>query len=161
MKPKIASIIIMITLFLFGCGQDPVQQDLLNYLNNEMPELADLESEVLKDYESVTGPNYKNDLETYKVITGKVIPKYRNFISKLEAIQPKTSEVRELHELYIGAVNKQYNAIVQISAAIFNQDANLVVQANEKLNEGRKEIRNFHNKLQELASKHNVEILEK
>lgn len=150
--------VIFVSLFLLGCGQDPVQKDLLDYLNNKMPALADMESEVISNYDSVTGANYTSDEEMYTMLTEKVIPKYRDFISELEEIQPQTQEVSELHELYISAVNKQYNAVVQIVAALESQDTNLVVEANEKLNEGRKGIRNFHSKLQALAAEHNVEI---
>lgn len=151
-------VLVFFTLLLLGCGQDPVQAELLDYLNNRLPALDAIESKIISDYDSVTGPNYTNDEETYAVLTEKVIPDYRGFIIKLEEMQLQTQELEELHDLYIVATNKQYNAIVQITAALENQDTNLVVAANEKLSEGRKGIRDFHSKLQALAAKHNIEI---
>lgn len=150
--------VIFALLFLVGCGQDPVQKDLIDYMNNKLAPLAETEAQIADSYDSVIGENYTSDEETYKVLTEDVMPKYRDFVLKLEEIQPQTQEVREVHELYVTAVNKQYNAIVQMIAAIEHQDTNLVVEANQKLDEGRKGIRDFHAKLQVLAAKHNVEI---
>ncbi len=145
-------------LFLVGCVQDPVQEDLLNYLNNEIAPLAETETQIIDSYDSVVGENYTSDEELYRVLSEDVMPKYRDFSAKLEEIQPQTQEVREVHELYITAVNKQYNAIVQMIAALENQDMNLIVEANEKLSEGRSDIRSFNNSLETLAAEHDVEI---
>ncbi|MEG3071084.1 MAG: hypothetical protein RQM92_09920 [Candidatus Syntrophopropionicum ammoniitolerans] len=141
-------------------ARTPVQEDLLNYLNEQTPRLAAMENEVVEELDSVIGKNYSNDIETYQVIVDKVIPGYRDFMEALEAVKPATPEVVGLHEIYIDAVNKQFNAIVQISAAIENQDTNLISHANEKLSEGRKGIRTYENELQALAQKHNVVLQE-
>ncbi len=150
--------VIFVPLLLMGCRQDPVQKDLLDYLNNKLAPLAETETQIANSYDSVIGENYTTDEETHRVLTEDVMPKYRDFALKLEEIQPQTQEVQEIHELYITAVNKQYNAIVQMIAALEHQDTSLVVEANERLSEGRSGIRNYHNKLHALAVKHNVEM---
>lgn len=163
MKRRLICIVMVIavSLLLLGCEQqDPVQDDLMNYLNNDLPPLAETETEIANSYDSVVGVNYTSDEETYRVLTEDVMPKYRDFALKLEEIQPQTQEVREIHDLYIAAVNKQYNAIVQMIAALEHQDTNLVVEANEKLDEGRAGIRDYRNKLHALAAEHHVEIQE-
>lgn len=163
MKRRLVCIamIILVSLLLLGCEQqNPVQDDLLNYLNDELAPLADTETEIIDSYDSVMGLNYTSDEEAYNVLTEDVMPKYREFALELEEIQPTTQEVREIHDLYIAAVNKQYNAIVQMIAALEHQDTNLVVEANEKLDEGRAGIRDYRNKLHALAAEHHVEIQE-
>ena len=52
----------------------------------------------------------------------------------------------------------QYNALVQIMAAIEQLDTNIIVNANEKMSEGRKKLREFETKLVELAEEHNVTL---
>jgi PBP1b-binding outer membrane lipoprotein LpoB len=158
-KMSIWLLVTFIFLTIAGCGgQDPVQKDLLNYVNNEMPKVDDLESNALSGYNSVTGNNYTDDSEMYRVLTDSVIPTYRTFTQKLEEIKPQTPEVQAIHEIYIEAVNNQYNGMVQLSAACENQDTNLVAQANEKLDKGRKGIRDFQSKLDELSKKHGVQM---
>lgn len=149
----------VVLLITIGCtSKDPIREDLINYINNELLPIANLEKEAAEAYESVTGSNYKDDIQLYNTVNEVVIPKYREFVEKLEAIQPKTEEIRKLHELYIEAANIQFNAFNLILSAVENQDRNLVVQANEKLEQGRKLLREFNYQLEELAKKHNVEF---
>lgn len=145
-------------LLLVGCSfwSDPVQDDLLNYINNELDALVELEEEAVSEYESVVGDNYIDDWTTYFHIEEVVIPKYRHFVDKLESIRPATKEVREVHEIYIEAVNKQQNAMVKILAGIEAQNLELIFDANELLDEGRAGIRKFINEIEELADNHNV-----
>ena len=152
---------IIFILGLVGCSKNTVQDDLLNYINVEMPKVSELEGKVLKDYESVTGTNYRSDDETYEVIKFSVIPNYRIFNDKLEQISPKTKEVRELHEIYVKAANIQYNAFVQASAALEKRDSNLVSEVNVKLDEARKGVRTYKAKLEELCKKYNVQLKNK
>ena len=85
-------------------------------------------------------------------------PSVRKFVEGLEEIKPKTKEVQELHELYVEAANMQYNALVQIMAAIEQLDTNIIANANEKMSEGRKKLREFETKLLELAEEQNVTL---
>lgn len=151
------SMIITLAL-LTACGSDPVKEDLINYINNTMKPMSQSETEIMNNYGSVTGDKYKDDETTYKAISEKVVPQYRDFIAKLEAVKPNTKEVQDLHETYISASNKQFNAMVQFMAALEQQDTNLITQANDKLTEGRKEIRDFQSKLEQLAANHKVEL---
>ena len=140
-----------------GLGPDHVQQDLLSYFDKIKP-LAPLEKEAVDALNSVVGPNYTSDEQLYKVVSETALPKYHDFATKIEAIQPKTPEVKKLHEVYISAVNKQLNGMVQIAAAVEKQDTSLVADANTKLAEGREEVRDYKNKLDELASQHGLVV---
>jgi len=157
MKLNIFLIGFVLLAMLSGCS-DPVQDDLLNYINEEMKPLAVLEEEAIAEYDSVTGDNYVDDMTTYIHIEEVVVPMYRDFIEQLEAVNPETSEVQELHESYIEAVNIQNNAMLKLLAAIEQQDYDMVADANKMLAEGRAGIRSFTNELEKLAEEHNVEI---
>jgi len=150
----------LISAILAGCGSNPVQDDLISYLNEDLRPLADEETEIMGIYESITGENYADDESLYAEMEN-LIPRYRDYVAKVEEIRPETDEVKELHELYITASNKQYNAMVQISAALENQDVNLVSEANGKLDEARSGMREYRNRLEALAKKHDVEFEKK
>ncbi|TVY00621.1 hypothetical protein [Cohnella terricola] len=148
-------------VFLTACGVDPVKDDLLNYLNHNLQPLGDEETRLTKAYSDVTGENYSSDEETYEAFVNDIVPGYQKFVFKLEEIRPETQEVRDLHEIYILGANTQLSAMTQMQLAFENDDANLIPAANDKLAEGRKYIRDFQNRLDEVAKKHNVKITKK
>lgn len=148
----------MISLVLFGCFSDPVKEDLEDYVNNSIFPLMDDEEEILFLYESVTGHNYVNDFVLYDTIELDIIPLYQVFIDNLEAVRPSTSEVREIHEIFIEAHNEQYSAMVTILNAIDRQDHGLINEANEKLNTARTLLRNYEYELEDLMDEHNLEF---
>ena len=148
------------TLFLAACGSNPVQDDLINYINEETAPLFETESEIIGAYESVTGDNYTDDNALYDVLENTIIPMYSDFIDDIEQITPETEEVRALHEEYIEASNLQYNAMLKILSALENQDYALISEANEMLSEGRSMMRQYTNDLESLAEENNVEFEE-
>ncbi|WP_051506911.1 hypothetical protein [Saccharibacillus sacchari] len=160
---------LLVVLVLSGCsengsaenilaqvtGNDPVQDDLLNYINEELIPLQTEESALIQKYnEKLDDPN-SGDAELYDTLQS-IIPDYKELIERIESIQPETPEVRELHEMYIATANKQYNAMVQMQAATEKHDMNIVSEANEKLDEARRGEREFSNALEKLSKAHNV-----
>jgi hypothetical protein len=69
----------------------------------------------------------KSDEELYQTLNTTVIPKYKEFNSRLEKVSIATSEVKDVHEKYISASNKQYQAFLKLQIAIEKQDKNLVL----------------------------------
>ena len=141
-------------------SSNPIRDELLTYVNVELPKIADLETSAVNSYSSVTGSNYKDDETTYKAVRDDVLPKYKEFRDKLEAIsiKLKTTEVRKLNESYIDAANTQLSAFSILLAAIDKQDLTLISQANEKLDKGRKLMRVTLNEFSVLAEKNKVEF---
>lgn len=148
-----------ISLFVLqGCGNDVVQEDLLNYINTELPKVADKENQVLSDYASVTGDKYTSDEVLYETLVEKVMPSYAKFIEDLEKIKPSTPEVQKIHEQYITAANTQQNAFIMIVSAIEKQDSAEIASANEKLSSARQLVREWEASLKQLADAHGVKI---
>ena len=153
--------------FLFSCMffliiscSNPTQDELLSYVNTEMPKIAKLEADAISSYENVTGGNYKDDMTMYTTLRDEVIPNYRSFVKELESISNnlKTPEVQKLHETYIEAANTQYSAFFIMLTAVEKQDYSLVNQANEKLDKGRKLVRQWQIDLKVLTEKNNVKL---
>jgi hypothetical protein len=51
----------------------PVQNDLLDYVNEKMPALADEETEIVGKYAAVTGMNYTDDQTLYDALKEEII----------------------------------------------------------------------------------------
>ncbi|MFB5196544.1 hypothetical protein ACE198_16685 [Neobacillus sp. KR4-4] len=158
MKKWLVAIFLPILILLSGCSSDPVQDDLLNYVNKEMKEAAKLEKTAVSAYEGVSGTNYQDDQTMYDVLNRDVIPNYNEFIKELESVKIETDEVREIHEIYIEGADIQFNAFAIIKQAIEEQDADLIQKANDMLADARKHLREYQTKLNKLAKEHDVEI---
>ncbi|MFP5107068.1 hypothetical protein ACSU6B_09885 [Neobacillus sp. C211] len=158
MKKWILAIFLPILILLSGCSNDPVQDDLLNYVNKEMKEAGKLERAAVSAYEGVSGTNYQDDQTMYDVLNNDVIPNYNEFIKALDSVKIKTDEVREIHEIYIEGADIQFKAFAIIKQALEEQDANLIQKANDMLADARKHIRNYQTKLDKLAKEHDVNI---
>ncbi|GLI07632.1 hypothetical protein YDYSG_36620 [Paenibacillus tyrfis] len=77
---------------------------------------------------------------------------------KIEKIRPSTPEVKAIHETYVSASNKQFNGLTQIQGALENNDTKLAAEANAKLAEARKEMRDYQDKVKEMANKFSVKL---
>jgi hypothetical protein len=149
-----------LVLVLAGCG-GRVQDDIVNYLNEEMKTAQTLEEKAVSAYEGVSGVNYSNDQTMYDALVNEVIPNYTDLLSELETVRIETEELKEVHEIYLSGAKLQYSAFEKIIEALEKQDASLVEEANQLLNEGRLQIEDYNDKLDELAKEHNVEIEKK
>lgn len=143
-----------------GCLNDPVQDDLITYINDDIPTVFELELKAVGTYDSVTGPNYTDDIVLYEALVNEIIPTYNEFVRELEAISIDTDEVREIHEGYIKGANLQYNAFVRMVTALEQQDRQLIEEANSMLDEARKLMRDYQVNIKNLAEEHNVELTE-
>ncbi|MED5099598.1 hypothetical protein NSQ89_09725 [Niallia sp. FSL R7-0648] len=155
---KVIKILFLPFLFLItACSADPVREDLLEYVNEDMKTAFELEVKAVSAYDSVSGINYMDDWTMYDTIQTTVIPNYNEFIKELNSVQVETEELREIHEIYIEGADTQYNAFVKILTALETQDITLVEEANAMLEEARKLIRQYMNELDKLAKEHEVE----
>lgn len=133
-----------------------VQDDLLDYINVELVKVTDLENEAVSAYESVSGTNYTNDNTMYQTMVNTVIPKYEQFLSILESIEPETQEVMDIHQTFLDGARLQMDGFNLVVEALEKQDRDLVNTANEKLNQGKSYIDQFQSDLQALAQENGV-----
>jgi hypothetical protein len=153
----LAAAVFGLLLVLAGCG-GPVQDDILNYINEEMKTAQTLEEKAVSAYEGVAGVNYTDDQTMYDALVNEVIPNYKDLISELETVSIESDELKEVHEIYLSGAKLQLSAFETIMEALEKQDASLVEEANQLLEEGRLKIEDYNDNLDELAKEHNVEI---
>ena len=152
---KFSILYISVAVLMVGCGDDdesplgPNKEEVQAYVE-EVGAISEEESSIINDYASVTGDNYTNDATLLAMIVD-LIPRCNAFIAKLEAITPP-SELRAAHETWIRAWNLQAEAFILVQVAITNNDGSLVVEANEKLAEARKLMRDFLAEFEEIMS---------
>ncbi|TCZ78266.1 hypothetical protein E0485_09100 [Paenibacillus albiflavus] len=145
-------------MLLTGCGSNPVQKDLLSYINDYIVPMAPEETKIMDQFESVTGANYTDDETLYNMLMDTIIPAYRDYSDKLQTIQPETPEVRELHEQYIALSVVTQSTFIGFADALEKQDLGLANEANTKLQQANKLGREFQTQLKDMAKKYKVEF---
>ena len=147
-------------LVLAGCG-GPVQDDILNYINEDLKSAQNLEVKAVSAYEGVAGANYTDDQTMHNALVNEVIPTYTKLLNELESVSIETDELKEIHAIYLSGAQKQFSAFEKIIEAIEKQDTGIIDEANKLLEEGRLQIEDYNDKLDALAEENNVEIEKK
>ena len=158
---QILTLVLLISIFtLGGCSPDPVQNELIDYINNEVPKFGPLETEMVKAYDDVSGDNYKNDAIMFKALDEVVVPKCTKILSIIEHdVSPKTKEIQSLHNIYIDAYQELLKGYTLTKKAISESDGDFIKQANKNFELGRSLQQQWLTRINELKKKHNV-ILE-
>jgi len=150
--------VLICSTVLIGCGKsDPIQEDLINYINVEIPTIVDTENKVRTEYSASTGTNYIDDASLGAKLKDVVIPTSNELVTKAKAIVPKTDEVAKLHNKYIALVTEQHEAFNLFLKAVQTSDAALVTTANEKLKNTEKVAEEYLSELTALKEEHEVE----
>lgn len=116
MKKMLGMILTLVlsVVMVTGCGSDPVADDLVNYINNEMLSLFEVENTVQSEFISAfEGSSEATDLEEFAAkLKDVIIPASEELVAKSKAIVPETEEVATLHSKYVETVTEQNEALV-------------------------------------------------
>jgi len=153
----ISTLLIFATV-LTGCGKaDPVQEDLINYLNNQLPPLTDLAVKVTSEFEAAAVDNNATDATFAAKLKDVIIPASDNLLTKTKAVVPATEKLLKVHSKYIALVTEQHEAYaLYLKAAQKNDDATSNT-ANEKMEHSIKVTDEFLADLETLKKEHKVE----
>jgi hypothetical protein len=142
-------------------SSNPVGKDLVNYINVELPKVAQLESDAIMAFESVAGSNYTDDSVMYFKIKNVVLPKYTEFYSKLRSIVPATDELKKIHGEYVEAAKDQLEGFNLIADALIKKNTDEIQKAIVNLTKGKVLIESWKSDLLETCKKHNIVIGDK
>ena len=136
------------------------QEELIDYFNNELQELAILESKMLTSYESVRGDNYVSDAVMYKELTTNTVILARELNDKAVKIAADIDDPKLLkaHQKYMEYTSKMMNAFTLMISAIENQDRFMITQANQVLTEANLAALDYKTELLNLVEEYNVKI---
>jgi hypothetical protein len=136
----------------------PAANDIVNYVNQGLIAIAELEQKSLETYASVTGENATTDQKLLETLRGFVVPTYKRFLTGLKDIKPETQEVRKIHSIYLKAAESTLEGFQTLMIGLENKDQRVIQQGNKKLEEGRIGIDKWRIELTELSKTQGAEI---
>lgn len=171
MKKKICIMLtgVMMACALVACGKNKteetstdtanvVQEDLVEFINDELPGIATDKDNALTIYNSYfTGQSIDNTAFVAD-LKNNAIPSMETYISNLSAIEVETAEVEEIKQLYLMGVQKQYEAMKMVVNAIENEMPDYLVQAEALIVEAQIYMSDYEAKVVEIASANQITI---
>ncbi len=130
----------------------------MNYVNQGLIAIAELEQKSLESYASVTGENATTDQKLLDTLKGYIIPTYKRFLTGLRDIRPETLEVQQVHSFYLKAAESTLEGFQAIMIGLENKDQKIIAQGNKRLEEGRIGIEKWRTELIELSKTQGAEI---
>lgn len=155
---KVCACVLLFISFLFtaGCATDQVAINLVEYTNQGILNIGELEREALAQYASVIGENYTTDQRVYDALKAKVIPLYQRFLEGLRNIDPVDEEIRRVHGIYLRGAESLLDGFKTKMLGIEIGNKNIIIQGNEKIVKGREEVKKWRLQLIELYKKYGV-----
>ena len=145
-----------ICLFLVCCATDKVALELVEYVNQDILSIAELEKRSLERYAAVTGKNYTSDQKVCDALGDYVIPNYKRFLDLLRKIHLQSEALKNLHGIYVQGAELLYGGFRAKLAGLEKKDEILIRAANEKIEKGRIENARWRKELMALYEKHGV-----
>lgn len=152
----IISTMIALTFLLNGCATNKMAVDLVNYVNQGVLNIADLERISLEKYASVVGENYTTDKKVLDMLKEEVVPIYGRFLDGLREITPQENEVKMLHGIYIRGAESLYEGFKMKVLGIERNDEGIIRMANEKIEKGAAENQKWRSEIMAMYEKHGV-----
>ena len=76
--------VLVVCFFLLGCATDKVAWDLVNYVNQDILGIAELERRPLERYALAREDNHATEQKVYNVLIDDVLPEYKRFFILLK-----------------------------------------------------------------------------
>ncbi len=149
------------TLLFGGCATNrgitsSVTVSLVNYVNQGVLAIAELEQKSLERYASVTGENYTTDQRIQNELKDFIIPAYQRFADGLKAITPEEGDIQRVHAIYVRAADLMYSGFKNKLIGIENNDETIIIQANADIEKARIENERWRQELEALYKKYGV-----
>lgn len=141
-----------------ACGKsDAVKDDLYNYLN-EMADIQDLQKEAINEYNSYVTSEEADSQQLLTALNSSIIPKYENYLSQLNAVEPATEDVQNVKSVCVNGANKQMDALKKVAEAIEACDTDILNEADTLIGEAETLFTDYENQLNVLANEHEITL---
>ncbi len=147
--------LVMGLAMLTGCS-DPVYDDFEKYLNEDMVDV-NANYEKIKA-EAATWADVEDTDELIKSVNDTLLPLVNDSLTKLDAINPATEEVKALKEKYVAVMNAYKEGFEIILDAIEANDVEMMEDGNAKLTEGIELLDEYNKAMEALAAEVGAEI---
>lgn len=136
---------------------DPIQLDLLAYINEPMRAAGAREQRFVKVFQEHAGKP-DSDQALLVALRRVILPQSTLMVDELEAYRPKTETVRALHRRYVEVVKKRQHALDTLARAIEGKDEALAKQGSQELNEFQVEQQKWTESLRKLVDTHHMAL---
>ncbi len=157
---KFLAVILSAALCMFpmtACEkQDPIRDDLLNYLTRQFPAISAQEEDISEAYVAAIQAKDATNETLAAAFGDTIIPGMKALLETARAIAPPTEEIADLHALYIESLTAKlegYNLILQAAKENSND---ILASANEKIQASDTVEDQYYSRLEELKKDHNV-----
>lgn len=130
--------------------------DLVNYVNQGILHIGQLERTALEAYASVTGEHFTSAAAVRAALQDVVLPNYGRFLQLLREIRPKEEEIRRLHGIYVRGAEKMYSGFRTKRLGIERGDETVIEKANREIEAGRVETEKWRETLAALYRKYGI-----
>ena len=149
---------VSILCFSLSCAGQKIPRDIIQYVNHDIMNISQLETNALKSYASVTGNNYTTDERVHDALKNTVVPFYGRFAELLREISPPTEELRRIHSFYVSGAESMCNGFKLKMVGIEKNDENLIRMGNNQIVAGRDETLKWRTELGILLQKSAVKM---
>ena len=125
----------------------------------DVTRLAQIETEIINSYNSVSGVNYTDDSAFYDEIKNVALPAAKRLTSEANSVYNKLSseEIKKAHSIYLDACNVYYEALEGMLEGVEKQDVTTIRKASEKLEQISELAIDYQNAIKQLAEKYGLE----
>ncbi len=125
---------VLMTVLLLSCGTS-LADELVTYINDDMPAILSLEEQMTASFDSITGDNFTNDADMYTEIAEVTLPAVTEMNTLATAIVPENKELNAVHSLLCEYTAKYMEGYAALLTALEAQDEAMVESANVALEE--------------------------
>ncbi|MBM7704399.1 hypothetical protein [Metabacillus iocasae] len=133
------------------------QQEIVNFINEDMNEIATYETKANEALATVSGENFKNDEELLTVLTNEVIPEYEKAVEKAKSLDVKVEELKPIVAQIEEATGIYHEALLLEKEALEKSDKALIEQSNAKGDEYVQAIAAYHEEMKKLTSEYDID----
>jgi len=138
---------------------DPMGEEITDYIVNNMRPITESLDNVMSDFSTVS-TNYADSYGgLLTAIEKDIIPKFSQIIKKLEKVNPKTEELRNIHQIFVRVCKDMLSGLELLKKGLKNENPDLMTEANDKLTKAGNDLETYKEKLTALSKKHNVDHL--
>ncbi len=149
----------LMSVLLLSCGVS-LADELVSYINDDMPAILSLEEQMTASFDSITGDNFTNDADMYTEIAEVTLPAVTEMNTLATAIVPENKELSAVHSLLCEYTAKYMEAYTTLLTALESQDEALVDVANVTLEEAAALSVTYYDDLYNLAINNGIEFNE-
>lgn len=140
-----------------GCVDSDKQERLIQFINVDLAEATELESEANDLYSNNVEDNYESDEALYNALKDTIVLNYEKMVKDVSAIDlGEYTEFNELKSLIIQYWSKKLEAFNKMIDALEAQDSDRVTKANDLLSDAEDIYKKYEAELEKLKKEYDV-----